>query len=231
MQLDTCHLMIVWNSSEQNNLDVSLDCGVQHLHICQLHPLSGEAKFQLGEPFTPNMRQCCHKKNSHPKMWLLQVQVASPTSLSVFKAFLVVLFFALSIYFILSVYSLYMILKIQKKSVTTFLDQEFEQGSKRHPSEMRQSSPLLYQHDKYFDYCRFILPHIRRRGAPYATVQVIRSNVLFANINYWLEFSWHDLQWCWQHIGSMYCRLPREKTVPMTESEDKGREHVLYAKM
>ena len=61
---------------------------------------------------------------------LLQVKVASPTSLSVFKAFLVVLYFALSIYFILSVYSLYMILKIQKKSVTTFLDQEFEQGSK-----------------------------------------------------------------------------------------------------
>ena len=60
----------------------------------------------------------------------MQVQVASPTSLSVFKAFLVVLFFALSIYFILSVYSLYMILKIQKKSVTTFLDHEFQQGSK-----------------------------------------------------------------------------------------------------
>ena len=61
---------------------------------------------------------------------ILQVQVASPTSLSVFKAFLVVLFFALSVYFILSVYSLYMILKIQKKSVTTFLDHEFQQGSK-----------------------------------------------------------------------------------------------------
>ena len=42
----------------------------------------------------------------------------------------VVLFFALSVYFILSVYSLYMILKIQKKSVTTFLDHEFQQGSK-----------------------------------------------------------------------------------------------------
>jgi len=99
---------------------------------------------------------------------LFLVQVASPTSLSVFKAFLVVLFFALSIYFILSVYSLYMILKIQKKSVTTFLDQEFEQGSSfYHTLEDEE-------------------PHM----PPY-----------------------------------------REKTVPMTESEDKGREHVLYAKM
>jgi len=99
---------------------------------------------------------------------LFLVKVASPTSLSVFKAFLVVLYFALSIYFILSVYSLYMILKIQKKSVTTFLDQEFEQGSSfYHTLEDEE-------------------PHM----PPY-----------------------------------------REKTVPMTESEDKGREHVLYAKM
>merc|ERR1739848_182737 len=36
---------------------------------------------------------------------LFLVQVASPTSLSVFKAFLVFLFFALSIFFILSFYS------------------------------------------------------------------------------------------------------------------------------
>jgi ABC-type Fe3+-siderophore transport system permease subunit len=99
---------------------------------------------------------------------LFLVQVASPTSLSVFKAFLVVLFFALSVYFILSVYSLYMILKIQKKSVTTFLDHEFQQGSSfYHTLEDEE-------------------PHM----PPY-----------------------------------------REKTVPMTESEDKGREHVLYAKM
>jgi len=99
---------------------------------------------------------------------LFLVQVASPTSLSVFKAFLVVLFFALSVYFILSVYSLYMILKIQKKSVTTFLDHEFQQGSSfYHTLEDEE-------------------PHM----PPY-----------------------------------------REKTVPMTESDDKGREHVLYAKM
>ena len=55
-----------------------------------------------------------------------KVQVASPYSLNVFKAFMVVLYFALSIYFTLSVYSLYMIIKIQKKSVTTFLDHDFE---------------------------------------------------------------------------------------------------------
>ena len=61
---------------------------------------------------------------------LSKVQVASPYSLNVFKAFMVVLYFALSIYFTLSVYSLYMIIKIQKKSVTTFLDHDFEGAGK-----------------------------------------------------------------------------------------------------
>ena len=37
-------------------------------------------------------------------------------------------YFATSTYFILSVYSLYMIIKIQKKSVTHFLDHEFQGG-------------------------------------------------------------------------------------------------------
>ena len=77
--------------------------------------------------------------------------MASPTSLSVFKAFLVVLFFALSVYFILSVYSLYMILKIQKKSVTTFLDHEFQQGSKCHQDSIAVSVfvVILVEFDKY----------------------------------------------------------------------------------
>ena len=77
--------------------------------------------------------------------------MASPTSLSVFKAFLVVLFFALSVYFILSVYSLYMILKIQKKSVTTFLDHEFQQGSKCQQDSIAVSVfvVILVEFDKY----------------------------------------------------------------------------------
>eukprot|EP00091_Calanus_sinicus_P001370 TRINITY_DN11364_c0_g1_i1.p1 TRINITY_DN11364_c0_g1~~TRINITY_DN11364_c0_g1_i1.p1 ORF type:complete len:120 (-),score=37.55 TRINITY_DN11364_c0_g1_i1:54-389(-) len=45
------------------------------------------------------------------------------------QAFLVVIYFSISIYFILSVYSFYMIIKIQKKSVTHFLDHEFQGGA------------------------------------------------------------------------------------------------------
>jgi len=97
------------------------------------------------------------------------VQVASPASLSLFKAFLVVIFFALSIYFILSVYSFYMILRIQKKSVTSFLDHEFEGGVGSFYHTLDEDDAAL---------------------PPY-----------------------------------------REKTVPMTDEEDKGREHVLYAKI
>jgi len=100
---------------------------------------------------------------------LFMVQVASPSTLSVFKAFLVVMFFALSVYFILSVYSLYIILKIQKKNVVSFLDHEFEAGNGSIYHTLEEDEPQL---------------------PPY-----------------------------------------REKTVPMTEAEDVGREHVLYAKM
>ena len=64
--------------------------------------------------------------NSHYSCYLSFVSIIIYHYLSL----KVVLFFALSVYFILSVYSLYMILKIQKKSVTTFLDHEFQQGSK-----------------------------------------------------------------------------------------------------
>jgi len=98
-----------------------------------------------------------------------QVRVSSSSSISILKVFLVGLYFSLSIYFILSVHSLYIIIKIQKKNVTTFLDHEFE------------SSPgAFYQ----------TLDEDDAPAPPY-----------------------------------------REKTVPMTEEEDHGKEHVLYAKM
>jgi len=97
------------------------------------------------------------------------VRVSSSSSISILKVFLVGLYFSLSIYFILSVHSLYIIIKIQKKNVTTFLDHEFE------------SSPgAFYQ----------TLDEDDAPAPPY-----------------------------------------REKTVPMTEEEDHGKEHVLYAKM
>jgi len=97
------------------------------------------------------------------------VRVASTSSISIFKVFLVVVYFSLSIYFILSVHSLYIIMKIQKKNASTFLDQEFEADA----------------------------------GAFYQTLEEDDAP------------------------------LPpyREKAVPMTEEDDKGKEHVLYARV
>ena len=57
---------------------------------------------------------------------ILIIKIASPGTLTVLKAFTLVIYIAVSVYFILCVYSLYLIFKIQKKSVIRFLDHEFE---------------------------------------------------------------------------------------------------------
>eukprot|EP00090_Calanus_glacialis_P022661 TRINITY_DN34944_c0_g1_i1.p1 TRINITY_DN34944_c0_g1~~TRINITY_DN34944_c0_g1_i1.p1 ORF type:complete len:243 (-),score=68.05 TRINITY_DN34944_c0_g1_i1:44-772(-) len=93
--------------------------------------------------------------------FMFLIRVASPASISVLKAFLVVFYFAISIYFILSVYSFYMIIKIQKKSVTHFLDHEFQgaagEGSFYRPLEdsqeqippFREKKVPMHDHEDY----------------------------------------------------------------------------------
>ena len=140
-----------------------------------LHPQYAN-KFPISEYWSQNMV-------------ILQVQVASPTSLSVFKAFLVVLFFALSIYFILSVYSLYMILKIQKKSVTTFLDQEFEQGSKCHPSNSffcRQCSSIVRC-------CDYLVQHkfkhkLIRHSVPSSHIRFVDNSLSYCSLYFYCQY-------------------------------------------
>jgi len=82
--------------------------------------------------------------------FIFLVQVASPQSISVLKSFLVVCFFGITVYFILSVYSLYMIIKIQKRSVTHFLDHEFQsnEGSYYRPLGNGQEQTLPWREKK-----------------------------------------------------------------------------------
>jgi len=107
------------------------------------------------------------------------VHLSTPDNTSIFKAFLMAVFLTLSAYFIISVYSFFVILKIQKKSVTTFLEHEFEGG-------IGDTSSLFLSPSSYYH----TLDEDDTQLPPY-----------------------------------------REKTVPMTEAEDKGKEHVLYAQL
>jgi hypothetical protein len=56
------------------------------------------------------------------------VKISSPQSVTVAKVFSALMYFCIAGYFILSVFSYYQILKIRKKRVITFLDQEFQGG-------------------------------------------------------------------------------------------------------
>jgi len=99
------------------------------------------------------------------------IRVASPASISVLKAFLVVFYFAISIYFILSVYSYYMIIKIQKKNITHFLDHDFQSG----PGEGSFYRPLENTQEQ--------LPPFREKKVPMNDQEDYgRENVLYAKM-------------------------------------------------
>jgi hypothetical protein len=99
------------------------------------------------------------------------IRVASPASISVLKAFLVVFYFAISIYFILSVYSYYMIVKIQKKNITHFLDHDFLSGQ----AEGSFYRPLENTQDQ--------IPPFREKKVPMDEQEDYgRENVLYAKM-------------------------------------------------
>ena len=81
----------------------------------------------------------------------------------------------------------------------------------------------------FFDivFVRFILSHIRRRGATHAAIQasIAKLQTMKCSQITIVVFRPNPIR------RFIIFFFSREKTVPMTESEDKGREHVLYAKM
>lgn len=184
------------SQSQSNASNVSTHGGEEHTNTDEMESIRSHLIRQVGQNAIQMMIgsmavlicsvMLLHGVRKHKSSWLLPwivesvistgatfvillVRVASSSSISIVRVFLVGLYFSLSIYFILSVHSLYIIIKIQKKNVTTFLDQEFE-----------TDAGAFYQ----------TLDEDEAPAPPY-----------------------------------------REKTVPMTEEEDHGKEHVLYAKI